>query len=144
MFFEAARAEVNDILSAMRRLFCSTLACLCLMVLGTRAEIAQSAAPQAEISADLGSCSALITVTGPAAKPVYAAKVAARVQYGPFGVKKLDLEAFTGVDGQVKLTHLPETLKRPMTIHIIKDDKEEAVDFNPAVRCHATFSIQLH
>jgi hypothetical protein len=114
------------------------------MVLGTRAEIAQSAAPQAEISADLGSCSALITVTGPAAKPVYAAKVAARVQYGPFGVKKLDLEAFTGVDGQVKLTHLPETLKRPMTIHIIKDDKEEAVDFNPAVRCHATFSIQLH
>jgi hypothetical protein len=114
------------------------------MVFGVRAGTAQSAAPQAEISADLGTCSALITVTGTAAKPVYGARITTRVQYGPFGVKKLDLEAFTGVDGQVKITHLPETLKKPMTIHITKDGKEETVDFDPVTSCHATFSVQLH
>jgi hypothetical protein len=114
------------------------------MAFGVPAGTAQSAAPQAEISADLGTCSALITVTEAAAKPVYGAKITTRVKYGLFAVKKLDLEAFTGADGQVKITHLPETLKKPMTIHIVKDDKEESVDFDPATRCHATFTVQLH
>ena len=64
-----------------------------------------AAAPvSAEISADLGTCSALITVTGSDLKPVYAAKMATRIRYGPLGVKKLDLEAFTGADGQLKIT----------------------------------------
>jgi hypothetical protein len=128
----------------MRALLLSTFTCLCLLAFGIRAGSAQSAAPSAEISADLGTCSALITVTGTDAKPVYAAKITTRVQYGPFGVKKLDLEAFTGADGQVKITHLPETLKKPMAIYIRKGDDEEAVDFKPSLQCHSTFSVQLH
>jgi hypothetical protein len=113
------------------------------MVLGVGTGGAQSAAAPAEISADLGSCSALINVTGADSKPVYAAKITTRVQYGAFGVKKLDLEAFTGADGQLKITHLPETMKRPMAIHIRKDDMEEDVDFKPSVQCHAIFNVQL-
>jgi hypothetical protein len=97
-----------------------------------------------ELSADLGSCSALIAVTGTDSKPVYAAKITTRVHYGAFAVKKLDLEAFTGADGRLKITHLPETLKRPMTIYILKDDLEETVDFMPSLQCHATFNVQLH
>ncbi len=97
----------------------------------------------AEISADLGSCSALIIVTGADSKPVYAAKINTRIQYGMLGVKKLDLEAFTGSDGQVRITKLPEALKKPMFIHISKGDKEEMVEFKPSVRCHATFNVQL-
>jgi hypothetical protein len=59
------------------------------------------------------------------------------------GVKRLDLEAFTGADGQVRITHLPQALKKPMYIHISKDDKEELVEFKPNVRCRATFNVQL-
>jgi hypothetical protein len=97
----------------------------------------------AEISADLGTCSALITVTGADSKPVYGAKMSTRIQYGLLGVKRLDLEAFTGADGQVRITHLPQALKKPMYIHISKDDKEELVEFKPNVRCRATFNVQL-
>jgi hypothetical protein len=127
----------------MRRFFLSTLACLALMMFGVHTGSAQNAAPEAEISAGLGSCSALLTVTGTDNKPVYAAKITARVRYGAFGVKKLDLEAFTGPDGRVKITHLPEVLKKTMTIHIIKGDLEDEVDFDPIEKCHATFNVQL-
>jgi hypothetical protein len=108
-------------------------------------ENAQSATPAvpAEISADLGSCSATINVTGADSKPVYAAKVTTRIRYGALSVKRLDLEAFTGTDGQVKITHLPEVLKKPMYIHVTKNDKDELVEFKPSERCEATFDVQL-
>lgn len=116
------------------------------LVLGTSTTgvaIAQSPAAPAEISADLGPCSAVLTVTDADSKPVYAAKVTARVQYGVMGVKKLDLEAFTGPDGKVKLARLPESLKKPMIIHIGKDEKGDQVEFNPSLNCHASFDVQL-
>jgi hypothetical protein len=108
------------------------------------AESAQSATPvPTEISADLGSCSAAINVTGADSKPVYAAKVTTRIRYGALSVRRLDLEAFTGADGQVKITHLPGVLKKPMYIHVTKDDKDEMVEFKPSERCQATFNVQL-
>jgi len=97
-----------------------------------------------EISADLGPCSALIAVSGPGSKPIYGAKVTTRIQYGVFGVKKLDLEAFSGVDGRIKITNLPESLKKPMYIHITKDGKQEVEEFKPDLNCHATFNVQLN
>lgn len=96
-----------------------------------------------EISAELGGCSALITVTGADSKPLYGAKMTTRIQYGLMGVKRLDLEAYTGVDGTVKITSLPETLKKPMYIHISKGGMEEMVEFKPNLRCRATFNVQL-
>jgi hypothetical protein len=104
---------------------------------------AQSEPAPAEISADLGACSALITVTDADSKPVYGAKISARVQYGMMGVKKLDLEAFTGTDGKLKIDRLPDTLKKPLVIHIDKDGKGDQVEFKLGVRCHATFDVQL-
>jgi hypothetical protein len=107
------------------------------------AQSAPDATAPAEISADLGNCSALITVTGIDSKPVYGAKVTTRVRYGLLGVKKLDLEAYTGVNGQLKITNLPLTMKKPMYIYIDKEDKQEIVEFKPAVHCRATFNVQL-
>jgi hypothetical protein len=127
----------------MRSPLLATFAFFCLIVLAPRPGSAQSAVPPAEISADLGPCSAHITVTGTNAKPVYAAKVTARVLYGPFAVKKLDLEAFTGVDGQVTITHLPEIRKKTITIYIRNDADEQAVDMTPSSSCHSSFSVQL-
>jgi hypothetical protein len=136
----------SDILEAMRNLPISLLILSGFLVYcplsGNAQSTAEAVAPT-EISADLGTCSALITVTGIDAKPVSFAKINTRVQYGLLGVKKLDLEAFTGTDGQVKITNLPEVLKKPMSIHISKGEKEEIVEFKPSVRCHATFNVQL-
>jgi len=136
----------RNILETMRNLYLSILILLSLLTFCPLFGSAQSTtgvvAP-AEISADLGTCSALITVTGADSKPVYGAKMSTRIQYGLLGVKRLDLEAFTGADGQVRITHLPQALKKPMYIHISKDDKEELVEFKPNVRCRATFNVQL-
>jgi hypothetical protein len=74
---------------------------------------------------------------------MYGAKVNTRIRYGLLGVKRLDLEAFTGADGQLKITNLPEVLKKPMYIYIQKDNKQETVEFRPDMRCRATFNVQL-
>ena len=126
----------------MRSPLLATFAFFCLIVLAPRPGSAQSTVP-AEISADLGPCSAQITVTGTDAKPVYAAKITARVLYGPFSVKKLDLSAFTGADGQLTITHLPEIRKKTITIYIRNDVDEQAVDFTPDSGCHSSFSVKL-
>jgi hypothetical protein len=126
----------------MRRLVVSVFL-LSLSVAAPRTAPAQNHTESAEISADLGPCSALITVTDADSKPVYGAKMTARVQYGIMGVKKLDLEAYTGPDGTVKITRLPESLKKPMVIHIEKGDKGGQVEFKPAQRCRATYDVQL-
>jgi hypothetical protein len=127
----------------MRSPLLATFAFFCSMALAQLPGSTQSAVPPAEISADLGPCSALITVTRTNSKPVYAAKITARVLYGPFAVKKLDLEAFTGVDGQVKITHLPEIRKKTIRIYIRNDDDEQSVDLTPSSSCHSSFDVQL-
>ena len=119
---------------------------ICLMLACSQLNLAQStsaAVPPGEISADLGPCSALIVVTDSDSKPIYGAKITTRIQYGLLGVKKLDLEAYSGADGRIKITSLPETLKKPMYIHIAKDDKQETEEFKPEVQCHAIFKVQL-
>jgi hypothetical protein len=102
-----------------------------------------SPSPSSQISADLGSCSASIHVTGSNSEPVYAAKVTTRIHYGAFGAKRLDLEGFTGSDGRFKITHLPEVLKKPMYIHVTKGGQDKMVEFKPGERCEATFDVQL-
>jgi len=130
----------------MRKLFIGSLTLFCIVALASGAASAQSApaavAPT-EISADLGTCSALITVTDKDSKPVYNAKVTTRIRYGLLGAKKLDLETFTSVAGQVKIAKLPEVPKKPVYIYISKDDKLETVEFMPDVHCHATYDVVL-
>ena len=131
----------------MRKQSCSIPLLFCLVLVCSQLGSAQNtsaAAVPGEISADLGPCSALIAVSGPGSKPIYGAKVTTRIQYGVFGVKKLDLEAFSGAEGRIKITNLPETLKKPMYIHITKDGKQAVEEFKPELNCHATFNVQLN
>lgn len=123
--------------------FSAALLLICATPALTQSSTASAPIP-GEISADLGACSAVITVTGSDSKPVYAAKVTARIQYGMFGIKRLDLEAYTGSDGRLTMKGMPGSLKKPVFIHIAKDGKEDSVEFEPDIRCHATFDVQLH
>jgi len=102
-----------------------------------------AAVPPTEISADLGTCSALLNVTGGDSKNIYNAKVSTRIRYGFMGAKRLDLETFTSVNGQVKIVGLPEVPKKPIFIYVSKDDKLEIVEFKPDVHCRATFDVRL-
>jgi hypothetical protein len=97
-----------------------------------------------EISADLGPCSADLFAAAPDGKPVYGAAVTTRIQYGLMGVKKLDLSAYTDSKGHLKITNLPLTLKKPLYIHIQKQDKEQIVSFKPEESCKATFKVVLY
>jgi len=102
-----------------------------------------AAVPPTEISAELGTCSALINVTGTDSKPVFNAKVTVRIRYGMMGVKKLDLETYTSANGQVKIVKLPEVPKKPVFIYVSKGDSLEMVEFKPDVHCRATFDVTL-
>ncbi len=102
-----------------------------------------AAAPPTEISADLGGCSALFTVTGKDATPIYNVKISTRIRYGVLGAKKLDLETFTNSTGQAKFINLPESPKKPIYFYVSKEDKLEIVEFAPDVHCHATFEAVL-
>jgi hypothetical protein len=130
----------------MRTLFSIVLLLFGLLAINASPASAQSstaAAPPTEISAELGTCSALINVTGADSKPVYNAKVTARIRYGFMATKKLDLETYTGASGQAKIVKLPEVPKKPIYIYISKDDKLETVEFMPDVHCRATFDVRL-
>ena len=104
---------------------------------------AEEAIAHTEISADLGGCSALITVTGPDAKPVFNAKVSTRIRYGLFAAKKLDLEVYTSASGQVKIVGVPESPKRPIIFQISKGQRQETLEFKPESNCHADFNVRL-
>jgi hypothetical protein len=106
------------------------------------APIAEAIMPT-EISAELGGCSALITVTGADAKPVYNAKVSTRIRYGMFGAKRLDLEVYTSASGQVKIVGLPETPKRPVFFQVSKGAKLETLEFKPEAQCRAVYNVRL-
>jgi hypothetical protein len=130
----------------MCNLFSTALLLFSLLIFYTqpgRAQSGTAAAAPTEISAELGTCSALINVTGADSKPVYNAKVTARIRYGFMGAKKLDLETYTSASGQAKIVKLPEVPKKPIYIYISKDDKLEIVEFMPDVHCRATFDVQL-
>ena len=127
----------------MRNSFLSVLLMLSFALLSAHAQSDPASTMQpAEFSADLGTCSALFTVTS-AAGPVQNAKITTRIHYGTFGVKKLDLETYTNINGQVKIVRLPEVPKKPIYFYITKDDKEEIVEFKPEEHCRATFDVRL-
>jgi len=107
------------------------------------AQNGSAAVPPTEISADLGTCSALFTVTGSDSKPIYSAKISTRIHYGVMGLKKIDLETYTSANGQAKFVRLPEVPKKPVFFYISKDDKMETVEFMPDVHCRATFDVKL-
>jgi hypothetical protein len=130
----------------MRNLFLSALLLFSFIAIHPQQASAQSGAaavPPTEISADLGDCSALITVTGTDSKPVYNAKITTRIRYGMMGTKKIDLETYTSANGQARIVRLPEAPKKPVYIYVSKDDMMEIVEFKPDVHCRATFDVRL-
>src|SRR5271169_2719757 len=60
---------------------------------------------------EAGPCSVAFTVTDEKGVPVYDARVRVKMRYGFAGVRHLDLEAATNVDGKALIKGLPQKVK---------------------------------
>jgi hypothetical protein len=117
----------------------------CLASAALAQSTAKPAAPAiAVVDGGIGPCSLELTVNTLNDKPVYAAKVNVHIAYGFGGFHKLDLEASTNIDGNVKFTGLPNRVRRPpLEFNASKDQLVGTATDDPAVECHAKHSIVL-
>lgn len=96
------------------------------------------------IDGGAGACSLELTVTTADGKPVYAARVKVHIAYGFAGVRKLDLDAGTNVDGKVKFAGLPGRVHSPpLEFQASKDQLTGTAAYNPDSECHARHDIIL-
>jgi hypothetical protein len=90
-----------------------------------------------------GPCSLELTVSHDG-KPAVAAHVKVHIAYGFAGIRKLDLDAYTGNDGKLKFTGLPDRVKRPpLEFRASKDKLVGLASFDPESECHEKLDIVL-
>jgi hypothetical protein len=96
------------------------------------------------VSASMGPCTADFTVSDAANKPIFDAKVHTIVKYGFMSKRDTELEIGTDSGGKARIEGLPEKLKKPpMEFTIKKGDATQSVTNDPALNCHATFTVTL-
>ena len=96
------------------------------------------------IDGALGRCTLELTLLTSEGKPAAAATVKVRIAYGFAGIRKLDLEAGTNLDGKVKFTGLPSRVRQPpLEFHATKDQLEAVATYDPSAECHAVRKITL-
>ena len=96
------------------------------------------------IDGELGPCSLDLTVNDGSGKPVFGVKVKVRIVYGFMGVKKMDLEAQTNVNGKVRFAGLPNKVRNPpLEFRASKDELVGLATANPATECKAQHDIVL-
>jgi hypothetical protein len=90
-----------------------------------------------------GPCSLELTVSHEG-KPAVAAHVKVHIAYGFGGIRKLDLDAYTGNDGKLKFTGLADRVKRPpLEFHAAKDKLVGLATYDPESECHEKVDIVL-
>jgi hypothetical protein len=95
--------------------------------------------PVPKISADLGECTALLTVTNTKLKPIYNAKVEVEVRYGFGGFKRTSLEIYTNTDGLARVEGLPTQSKRPLAFTVTYEGRKTVVMVDVEEKCHGTY-----
>jgi hypothetical protein len=99
--------------------------------------------PVQAIDGGAGPCSVTPTVTADS-KPVVAADVKVHIEYGFAGIRRLDLEAYTGNDGKVQFTGLPSRVHNPpLVFKASKDALAGTAVYNPESECKAQHEIVL-
>jgi hypothetical protein len=85
---------------------------------------------------EAGPCSVAFTVTDAKGAPVYDARIRVHMAYGFAGVRRLDLEAATNVDGKTQFKGLPEKVKGgTLTFHASQGKREGSAIYDPAKNC---------
>jgi len=85
---------------------------------------------------EAGPCSVAFTVTDDKGAPVYDARIRVHMAYGFMGVRRLDLEAATNVDGKTQFKGLPDKVKGgTLTFHASQGKREGLAIYDPAKNC---------
>lgn len=85
---------------------------------------------------EAGPCSIAFTVTDAKGAPVYDARIRVHIAYGFAGVRKLDLEAATNVDGKTQFKGLPEKVKGGTLMFRASQGKRDgSAVYDPAKNC---------
>ena len=85
---------------------------------------------------EAGPCSVAFTVTDSKGAPVYDARIRVHIAYGFAGVRRLDLEAATNVDGKTQIKGLPEKVKGGiLTFRATQGKREGSATYDPAKNC---------
>jgi hypothetical protein len=85
---------------------------------------------------EAGPCSVGFTVTDVKGAPIYDARIRVHMAYGFAGVRRLDLEAATNVDGKTVFKGLPEKVKGGTLMFRASQGKREgSAVYDPAKNC---------
>src|SRR5215475_12779643 len=82
---------------------------------------------------EAGPCAIAFTVTDANGTPQYDARIRVKIAYGFAGVRKLDLEAATNVDGKTQFKGIPEKVKGgSLSFRGYKDKLEGFATWDPS------------
>jgi hypothetical protein len=85
---------------------------------------------------EAGPCTVSFTVTDIKGAPVYDARIRVHIAYGLMGVRRLDLEAATNVDGKTQFKGLPEKVKGgTLMFRAVQGKREGSATYDPAKNC---------
>ncbi len=85
---------------------------------------------------EAGPCSILFTVTDATGAPVYDTRIKVHIAYGFAGVRRLDLEAATNVDGKTLIKGLPDKVKgKVLYFNATQGKRKGAYTYDPATSC---------
>jgi hypothetical protein len=90
---------------------------------------------------EAGPCSVAFTVTDENSAPVYDARIRVHIEYGFAGVRRLDLEAATNVDGKTQFKGLPQKVKGKILNFLASQGKRDgSTVYDPVTNCGGTNS----
>jgi hypothetical protein len=83
-----------------------------------------------------GPCSVAYTVTDMNGAPVYDARIRVHIEHGFAGVRRLDLEAATNIDGKTQFKGLPKKVKGgTLYFNASKDKLVGSATYDPEKSC---------
>jgi len=128
---------MSEIVQYFKRLLCVPV--ILLLVVGSLPGLAQQNPDPHQVpvmDGEAGPCSVGFTVTDAKGAPVYDARIKVHIAYGFAGVRRLDLEAATNVDGKTQFKGLPEKVKGGvLTFRGAQGKREGSATYDPAKNC---------
>lgn len=95
------------------------------------------------VDGEAGPCSVEFMVIDANGGRVYAANIQVHIDYGLFGVRKLDLQVGTNSDGLARFTGLPDSTDGVLYFEAFTDELKGVAVADPTEDCHAQHDIYM-
>lgn len=99
--------------------------------------------PVPAVDGALGPCSVEFTTKDGNGQIIGGATLRLHLAYGFAGVRRLDLEVTTNMDGKAQFTGLPDNLKKGLFFRGFKDDREGTAFYEPKKNCKGQHTMVL-